>query len=390
MLTMRDCDLKNKRLLIREDLNVPIEKNGEIGHEARILACLPSLKEALEKGASVLVLSHLGRPREGVFDSQYSLAPIAKRLSELLHCPVPLVNDWNIKLKPGEIALFENVRFLQGEQANERVLAKKYAALCDIFVMDAFACAHRAHSSTVGVIEYAPLACAGPLLEKELHALDTAFKNPAHPLVAIIGGSKISTKLSVLAGVLKKADILIVGGGMANTFLKAMGYEIGQSLVELDLLCQAKALLEQAKKENKQILLPQDVVVSKTLSPDAMTEIKNIQDIHTNEGIYDIGPKTIEQYAKIIQDAKTIIWNGPVGVFELAPFQVGTQKIAQAIAQSDAFSVAGGGDTLSAIDAFGIQNELSYISTGGGAFLEFLEGQDLPAVQALKKSVNDE
>lgn len=386
MLTMRDCQLKNKRLLIREDLNVPLE-NGKIRNEARILACVPTLQEALKEGACVLVLAHLGRPCEGVFEADFSLAPVAKRLSELLNCPVPLINDWNINLKPGEIALFENVRFLEGEKENDSTLAKKYAALCDIFVMDAFACAHRAQASTVGVIDYAPLACAGPLLEKELTALNTAFENPAHPLVAIIGGSKISTKLSVLAGVLKKADILIVGGGMANTFLKAMGYEIGLSLVELDLLPQAKALLDQAKKENKQILLPQDVVVSKTLSH-PIAEIKNIEDVKSNEGIYDIGPKTIEQYEKMIHCAKTIIWNGPVGVFELAPFQLGTQKIAQAIAQSDAFSVAGGGDTLSAIDTFGIGNELSYISTGGGAFLEFLEGQDLPSVKALKKRTN--
>jgi len=397
---MHNCVLKNKRVLIREDLNVPI-KDGKILHDARIEACLPTLRMALEQGASVLVLSHLGRPCEGVFEAEFSLAPVAQRLSQLLNRPVSLINnfdttaektaitDWNIELKSGEIALLENVRFLTGEQANDSELSKKYASLCDIFVMDAFACAHRAHASTVGVIQYAPISCAGLLLEKELNALGKVFENPTHPLVAIIGGAKVSTKLSVLTGVLKKADTLIIGGGMANTFLKALGYPIGQSLVELDLVPQAKILLETAKKQNKQILLPIDVVVAQTLSQDAHTEIKSIEDIEANEGIYDIGPKTIHIYQQVIEKAKTIIWNGPLGVFELAPFQEGTKKIAHTIAKSDAFSVAGGGDTLSAIDEFGVEKQLSYISTGGGAFLEFLEGQPLPAVSALKENAHD-
>lgn len=390
MLKLSDCSLKNKRLLVREDLNVPL-KRGRITNEARILACLPTLKMALEAGASVLILSHLGRPQEGQFDIEFSLAPIAKRLSELLNCPVPLVDSWDNTLKPGEIALFENVRFLKGEEANSPELAKRYAALCDIFVMDAFACAHRAQASTVGVIQYAPIACAGLLLEKELDALTQAFEKPAHPLVAIIGGAKVSTKLSILDGVLKKADTLIVGGGMANTFLQAMGYNIGQSLVEPDLVPQAKALLEEAKKQDKSILLPQDVVVAESLSEQAQTQIKSLKDnaIASYEGIYDIGPKTIAEYETVLQSAKTIIWNGPVGVFELVPFQEGTRALAQAIAKSEAFSVAGGGDTLAAIDTFGIEKEISYISTGGGAFLEFLEGKDLPAVRALKERNND-
>lgn len=389
MLTLSDCSLKNKRLLIREDLNVPL-KDGHISNKARILACLPTLIEALEEGASVLILSHLGRPIEGQFDPDFSLAPIAECLSELLNRPVPLVDNWDIDLKPGQIALFENVRFLKGEEANEDELAKRYAALCDIFVMDAFACAHRSHASTVGVIKYAPMACAGRLLEKELDALNRAFENPAHPLVAIIGGAKVSTKLSILAGVLKKADTLIVGGGMANTFLQAMGYSIGQSLAEPDLVPQAKLLLQQAKEQNKQIVLPQDVVVATTLSEEAMPQIKElgVQDIEPNQGIYDIGPKSLEAYEAIIKAAKTIIWNGPVGVFELTPFNKGTKNIAKAIASSQAFSVAGGGDTLGAIDAFDVGHKLSYISTGGGAFLEFLEGRDLPSVHALKEKNN--
>lgn len=386
---LSDCDIKNKRLLIREDLNVPI-KNGHVEHEARILACLPTLTEALKKGASVLVLSHLGRPKAGEFDPALSLEPVAQRLSELLNCPVPLVNDWDIQLEPGQIALFENVRFLEGEETNSDELAKRLASLCDIFVMDAFACAHRAHASTVGIIKYAPIACAGPLLQKELHALGTAFENPVRPLVSIIGGSKVSTKLSVLDGVLNKSDILIVGGGMANTFLKAMGYSVGQSLVEPELVPQAQALLEQAKAQNKQILLPQDVVVSDKLSDDAVGKVKKITDvIGPHEGIYDIGPKTIEQYQFVIESARTIIWNGPVGVFELQPFQQGTQSIGQAIVNSDAFSIAGGGDTLSAIDVFNLANGISYISTGGGVFLEFLEGKELPAVKALREKNHD-
>ncbi len=377
---MLDLDLSGKRVLIREDLNVPI-KQGRIGSDARLLASLPTLRAALDAGARMMVLSHLGRPEEGKFDPELSLAPVAARLGELLGREVPLVRDWldGVEVAAGSLVLCENVRFNKGEKKDDPVLAQKMAALCDIFVMDAFGTAHRAEASTHGVVQHAPVACAGPLLAAELDALALALKNPQRPLLAIVGGSKVSTKLTVLDSLSQKVDRLIVGGGIANTFLAAAGYPVGRSLFEADLLDEARRLMA-----NGQIPLPSDVVVATELSAEARATIKPVDAVAENEMILDIGPVTAASYAEIIQQMGTVLWNGPVGVFEHEQFGHGTRTVAEAIAASTAFSLAGGGDTLAAIDKYGIGERLSYISTGGGAFLEYVEGKTLPAVAALE------
>jgi len=377
---MLDLDLNGKRILIREDLNVPI-KQGRIGSDARLLASLPTLRAALDAGARVMVLSHLGRPEEGKFDPELSLAPVAARLGELLGREVPLVRDWleGVEVAAGSLVLCENVRFNKGEKKDDPALAQKMAALCDIFVMDAFGTAHRAEASTHGVVQHAPVACAGPLLAAELDALALALKNPQRPLLAIVGGSKVSTKLTVLDSLSQKVDRLIVGGGIANTFLAAVGYPVGRSLFEADLLDEARRLMA-----NGQIPLPSDVVVATELSAEARATIKPVDAVTEHEMILDIGPVTAASYAAIIKQMGTVLWNGPVGVFEHEQFGHGTRTVAEAIAASTAFSLAGGGDTLAAIDKYGIGERLSYISTGGGAFLEYVEGKTLPAVAALE------
>lgn len=386
IIKITDLDLKNKRVLIREDFNVPIT-NGTITSDARIRAALPTIEYALQQEASVILMSHLGRPAEGEFASEFSLEPVAVALGELLKRPVQFIRDWSngIDLAPDELALCENVRFQVGEKKNDPALAQKMAALCDVFVMDAFASAHRAEASTCGVAQFAPIACAGLLLSAELDALSKALKDPAHPVTAIIGGSKVSTKLTVLENLLNVVDQLIVGGGIANTFLAAHDLAIGKSLHEAELIPMAKKLLKQAQKRNVQILLPDDVVVAKEFNADAISHTKNISEVKPDEMILDIGPNTANQYAQILKYAKTILWNGPVGVFEFPAFAQGTQKIAQAIATSHAFSIAGGGDTLAAIEKFHIANKISYISTGGGAFLEYVEGKQLPAITILEE-----
>lgn len=385
-LKMSQIDLAQKRVMIREDLNVPM-KDGQVTNLERIERALPTLREALKKNAAVMVLSHLGRPEEGQFDAEFSLAPIAACLSEQLGQPVKLVSDWlgGIDVKPGEIVLCENVRFNVGENKNDPALAKKMARLCDVFVMDAFATAHRAQASTVGIAEYAPIACAGPLLASEIEALTKALKNPARPLVAIVGGSKVSTKIQVLESLLDKVDQLIVGGGIANTFLKAQGHAIGRSLYEPDWIETAKAFWKKAAAKNVSIPLPQDVVVAKELSAQAKATVKSINDVAEDESIFDVGPKTAESYGDLMMKAGTIVWNGPVGVFEIAAFSEGTQQLAEAIAKSQAYSLAGGGDTIAALEKFGMMDQISYISTGGGAFLEFMEGRTLPGIAILEK-----
>jgi len=387
VLKMSDLDLKNKRVLIREDLNVPME-NGKITSEQRILASLPTIKLALEKGACTLVLSHLGQPEEGKYDEEFSLKPVAERISQLLKMPVRFAKDWlgeNIAVSPGELVLLENARFNKGEKKNNDDLAKKMADLCDVFVMDAFATAHRAQASTHGVAKYAKVACAGPLLVAELDALEKALEKPAHPLVAIVGGSKVSTKLQVLETLLTKVDQLLVGGGIANTFIAAAGFSVGKSLYETDFIPQAQRLLALAKEQKREIPIPTDVYVAKELRKDAPATLKNVADVAADEMILDIGPETSKRLAQIIKQAKTVVWNGPVGVFEFDQFASGTKALAQAIAESGAFSIAGGGDTLAAIDKFNVANKISYISTGGGAFLEFLQGDKLPAVAILEE-----
>jgi phosphoglycerate kinase len=385
---MTDLDLRGKRVLIRADLNVPMEQ-GKITSDARIRASLPTIRQALDKGAAkVMVMSHLGRPKEGVYEEQYSLAPVAKRLEELLGRPVKLVKDWldgSWQQEPGEVVLLENVRFLPGEKADDPELGKKMAALCDVFVMDAFATAHRAEASTHAVAKFAPEVCAGLLLMKELNALRQALEHPKRPLLAIVGGAKVSTKLGVLETLAQKVDQLIVGGGIANTFLAAQGLKIGKSLYEPELVPQAKRILEQAKARGAEIPLPVDVVVAKELSPSAKAEVKAITQLAEDDLILDIGPKTAEHYAALIHSAGTIVWNGPVGVFEIDQFGAGTRKIAEAIAKSSAFSIAGGGDTLAAIEKYGVGEGIDYQSTAGGAFLEFLEGKKLPAVEILEQ-----
>ena len=382
---MIDLDLSGKRVLIRQDLNVPV-KNGQVTSDIRIQASIPTIQKALAAGAAVMVLSHLGRPVEGEYDSASSLKPVADRLSTLLGKPVRLEKDWlnGIDIIPGEVVLCENVRFNIGEEKNSDELGKKMAALCDVFVMDAFGTAHRAQASTHSVAKYAPVACAGPLLASELDALGKALKTPVKPLVAIVGGSKVSTKLTVLKSLSEKVDQLIVGGGIANTFIAAAGFPVGKSLYEADLIEEAQRLIAAAKKAGSDIPIPVDVVCAKEFSDTAIATIKKVQDVEADDLILDIGPVTAKQYAEIIKSAGTIVWNGPVGVFEIEQFSHGTQSMAKAIAESSAFSIAGGGDTLAAIDKYGINDQVSYTSTGGGAFLEFLEGKELPAVAVLK------
>ncbi|MHC1670345.1 phosphoglycerate kinase [Stenotrophomonas maltophilia] len=384
IVRMTDLDLSGKRVLIRQDLNVPIE-NGRITSEQRITASLPTLKRALEQGAAVMVTSHLGRPKEGVWSEADSLAPVAARLSELLGREVPLVRDWidGVEVQPGQLVLLENCRMNVGEGKDDEVLSKKYAALCDVFVMDAFGTAHRAQASTHGVIRFAPVAAGGPLLMAELDALAQALDAPAKPLLAIVAGSKVSTKLELLANLVGKVDQLIVGGGIANTFIAAAGYKVGKSLYEPDLLDTARKIVADAKARGAEIPLPVDVVTAKQFLPDAIAEVKAVDAVAEDDLILDIGPQTAAQYAQLIANAGTVVWNGPVGVFEFEAFSKGTEALARAIATSPAFSIAGGGDTLAAVDKFDIAKDVSYISTGGGAFLEFLEGKTLPAVAAL-------
>ena len=386
IVRMTDLDLAGKRVLIRQDLNVPIDEAGHITSEQRILASLPTLKLALEKGAAVMVTSHLGRPKEGAWSAADSLAPVAARLSQLLGVDVPLVKDWvdGVDVAPGRLVLLENCRMNIGEKADDEALSKKYAALCDVFVMDAFGTAHRAQASTHGAIRFAPVACGGPLLMAELDALDKALANPARPLLAIVAGSKVSTKLELLGSLVGKVDQLIVGGGIANTFIAALGHGVGKSLVEPDLLDTAEKIMADAHARGADIPLPVDVVVAPAFAADAPATVKPVDAVGADDMILDIGPATAARYAEVIGNAGTVVWNGPVGVFEFDAFAAGTEAVARAIAASQAFSIAGGGDTLAAVDKFGIADQVSYISTGGGAFLEFLEGKTLPAVAALE------
>ena len=381
VIKMTDLDLKGKRVFIRADLNVPV-KDGKVTSDARIRATIPTLKLALEKGAKVMVTSHLGRPTEGEFTPEDSLQPVVDYLNEHLNVPVRLVRDYlnGVDVNAGEIVVLENVRVNKGEKKNDPELGKKYAALCDVFVMDAFGTAHRAQASTYGVAEFAPVACAGPLLAAELDALGKALKEPARPMVAIVGGSKVSTKLEVLNSLSKIADQIIVGGGIANTFIAAAGHNVGKSLYEADLIPVAKELAA-----STDIPVPVDVRVGTEFSETAPATEKSVTEVKDDESIFDIGDKSAAQLAEIIKNAKTVLWNGPVGVFEFPNFRKGTEIISHAIANSDAFSIAGGGDTLAAIDLFGIADKISYISTGGGAFLEFVEGKVLPAVEILEK-----
>lgn len=385
ILRMNEVDLAGKRVLIREDLNVPI-KDGRVSSDQRILAALPTLHEALERGAAVMVLSHLGRPKEGVWTEADSLAPVARRLSELLGREVPLLRDYldGVAVEPGQLVLLENCRMNPGEGKDDPALAARYAALCDVFVMDAFGTAHRAQASTHGVIRAAKLACGGPLLMAELDALGRALDRPARPLLAIVGGSKVSTKLELLGNLIGKVDQLIVGGGIANTFLAARGLPVGDSLFESDLVDTARQIMAEAERRGAAIPLPEDVVVAPEFSADAPATVRSVVEVQPGERILDIGPRTAERYAALIAAAGTVIWNGPVGVFEFDAFGAGTEAVARAIAASDAFSIAGGGDTLAAIDKYGVAAGMGYISTGGGAFLEFCEGKTLPAVAALE------
>jgi len=389
VLKMTDLDLAEQRVLIREDLNVPT-KNGEVVSDTRIRAALPTIKAALAANAHVIVMSHLGRPIEGVEASrqqEYSLRPVAAHLEKLLEVPVKFKTKW-IKdppeTSPGQVTLLENVRFIQGEKSNDAELAKTMARLCDVFVMDAFGTAHRAHASTHGVAQYAPIACAGPLLVRELEALERALAEPASPVVAIVGGAKVSTKLSVLEKLSEKVDQLIVGGGIANTFLAAAGFPVGKSLCEFEMLDLAKQLMA-----NTDIPLPTDVVVASEINDRAAATCKLVGEVAEDDIILDVGPNTYKKLAKLLTKARTIIWNGPLGVFEIDQFSAGTEAIARAIAESDAFSLAGGGDTLAAIEKYGIFKDVSYISTGGGAFLEYIEGKELPAVSILKQRALD-
>ncbi len=385
VLKMSDQELAGKRVMIRLDLNVPL-KNGSVASDTRIRATLPTIRLAIERGATVILLSHLGRPVEGEFDPQFSLQPVAVYLSRLLDLPVRLEVDWldGIDAGPGDVVLCENVRFNQGEKANDEKLSRQMAALCDIFVMDAFGTAHRAQASTHGVAKYAPVACAGPLLVNELESLGKAMSNPARPVVAIVGGSKVSSKLTVLQSLLQTVDQLIVGGGIANTFIAAAGHPIGESLYEADLVDEARRLAS-GGEGRATVPLPDDVIVALEVSESAPSQVRPIDAVESDELILDIGPKTAESYAKLLAAAGTIVWNGPVGVFEIDQFGSGTERIAHAVADSPAFSIAGGGDTLAALDKYGVTDQVSCISTGGGAFLEFLEGKTLPAVAVLEQ-----
>ncbi|MHA6604476.1 phosphoglycerate kinase [Photobacterium damselae] len=380
VIKMTDLDLAGKRVFIRADLNVPV-KDGKVTSDARILASLPTIKHCLEAGAKVMVTSHLGRPTEGEYAEEFSLQPVVNYLNDALDCDVKLAKDYldGLELNAGELVVLENVRFNKGEKKNEDELSKKYAALCDVFVMDAFGTAHRAQASTYGVGMFAPIACAGPLLANELEALGKAMDNPARPMVAIVGGSKVSTKLTVLESLSKIADQIVVGGGIANTFIAAEGNDVGKSLYEADLIGTAKELMAQTS-----IPVATDVVCAKEFSESAEATVKAATEIAADDMVLDIGPDSAEELARIIKNAKTILWNGPVGVFEIDQFGKGTEVVAKAIAKSEGFSVAGGGDTLAAIDKYGIKDQVSYISTGGGAFLEFVEGKKLPAVEMLE------
>ena len=380
LIRMTDLDLSAKRVLIRQDLNVPI-MDGEVTSDKRIQASLPTIIHAVKSGAKVMITSHLGRPTAGEFEQKFSLAPVARHLSKLLGQEVRLVSDWldGVALNNGEVVLCENVRFNEGEKENDEALSRRMADLCDICVQDAFGTAHRTHASTCGVVQFAPIACAGRLLVSELDALGKALDNPARPMVAIVGGSKVSTKLSVLESLSKIVDQLVVGGGIANTFIAAQGHVVGQSLCEHDLIPTAKALMEDC-----QIPVPTDVVCGKEFSEFATAEIKSTTSIATDDMIFDIGPNSAQELAEILKNAGTIVWNGPLGVFEFDQFANGTEVVARAIADSDAFSIVGGGDTLAAVSKYNIEDKVSYISTGGGAFLEFLEGKKLPVVAALE------
>jgi phosphoglycerate kinase len=386
ILRMGDLDLRGKRVLIREDLNVPLDAGGNITSAQRLGAALPTIRSARDAGARVMVLSHLGRPHEGEFDPAFSLAPVAEWLATALGTPVPLVRDYldGVDVAPGAVVVLENCRMNRGEAKDDEALARRYAALCDVFVMDAFGTAHRAQASTHGVIRLAPVAVAGPLLGAELEALGRALEQPKRPMLAIVGGSKVSTKLELLDSLLAKVDRLIVGGGIANTFLLAAGYPIGNSLAEPDLVDAARKVLQAAKQRGAVIPLPTDVVVAPAFSANATATVKPASNVGADEMILDVGPETAQRYASAIAGSGTVIWNGPVGVFEFDAFARGTETVARAIAKSTAFSLAGGGDTLAAIDKYGVGNDISYISTGGGAFLEFLQGETLPAVAALE------
>jgi phosphoglycerate kinase len=385
VIRMTDLDLKGRRVLIREDLNVPVQK-GVVTSDARIRASLPTIQAAHAAGARVMLMSHLGRPEEGVYDAEFSLAPVAARISELLGIRVRFERDWlgGVACEPGEIVLLENVRFNKGEKKNKDELAKQMAALCDVYVMDAFATAHRAEASTHGVAKFAPVACAGPLLTGELDALEKALGNPKRPLIAIVGGSKVSTKLTVLENLLGKVDKLIVGGGIANTFLAAAGFAVGKSLHEADMVATARGLLERSHAAGREIPLPTDVVVATEFAASAEADVKPVASVEAGEMILDIGPDSADRFAASLEGAGTILWNGPVGVFEFDQFGEGTRILAQAVARSPAFSIAGGGDTIAAIEKYGVGADISYISTAGGAFLEFLEGKTLPAVAVLE------
>jgi len=384
-LRLDELDLTGKRVMIREDFNVPLDA-GRVTSDARLRSALPTIQMALDGGAAVILLSHLGRPVEGQYSVAFSMAPVAEHLSGLLGKPVRLQKNWldGFDIKPGEVVLCENVRFNPGEKGNDKALAKTMAALCDVFVMDAFGTAHRAQASTEGVIRYAPTACAGPLLSRELFELGKALSTPERPMLAIVGGSKVSTKLTVLESLMSRVDELIVGGGIANTFIAASGYNVGKSLYEPDLIHEAQRLIRLAHKEGGEIPIPKDVVVATDFSKDARAKVRPVDEVQADEMILDIGPLTAAKYATMIQNAGTVIWNGPVGVFEFKNFSAGTRAIADAIEISKAFSIAGGGDTLAAIDQFNVADGVSYISTGGGAFLEFVEGKKLPAVAALE------
>ncbi len=389
VIKMTDLDLSGKRVLIRQDLNVPV-KDGKVTSDARIRASLPTVQKALEAGAAVMIMSHLGRPTEGEYSEEFSLAPVAAHMAGLLGKEVKVVKDYlaGVEVAAGEVAILENVRFNSGEKSNQDTLAKQYAALCDVFVMDAFGTAHRAQGSTHGVAKFAPVACAGPLLAGELEALGKALDNPARPMVAIVGGSKVSTKLTVLDALSKVVDQLIVGGGIANTFIAAAGHNVGKSLYEADLISTCEKLTADAKLRGGDIPVPSDVVCAKKFAEDAEATLKSATEVLDDDMIFDIGPESAAALAEVIKSAGTIVWNGPVGVFEFDQFGEGTKAIAMAIAESPAFSIAGGGDTLAAVDKYDIADKISYISTGGGAFLEFLEGKELPAVAILEARAN--
>ena len=386
VLRMADQDLAGKRVLIRADMNVPQDDSGRITDDTRIRASMGGIRAALEKGAAVMVTSHLGRPTEGQFSEADSLAPVARRLSELLGRPVPLVRDWvdGVGVEPGEAVMLENCRFNKGEKKNDEALAKKYAALADVYVNDAFGTAHRAEASTQGVAKFAKVACAGPLLAAEIDALSRALASPKRPLTAIVAGSKVSTKLTILKSLADKVDQLIPGGGIANTFLLAAGLPIGKSLVEAQLAPEAKEIMVIMEARGAAVPLPTDVVCGKAFAADTPASVKAVRDVQDDDMILDIGPQSAKRYAELLESAGTIVWNGPVGVFEFPAFEGGTKALAQAIAGSKAFSIAGGGDTLAAIARFGVTDRIGYISTGGGAFLEFLEGKKLPAIEVLE------